>query len=62
MREPILEGDLGSADAAQRLVAAFGTLLPAVTDLVAHHFRRVLLREREERFGDESDVLEAGRA
>ena len=33
-------------EAAERLVAAFRELLPAVTSLVAHHFRRVLLADR----------------
>jgi hypothetical protein len=39
----------GDGDAAAQLVEAFDTLLPAVTNLVANHFRRVLLAEAEER-------------
>ena len=38
-------------DAAEQLVEAFDTLLPAVTNLVANHFRRVLLDRAEERLG-----------
>ena len=30
------------------MVEAFGELLPAVTQLVSHHFRRVLLETAEE--------------
>jgi hypothetical protein len=31
------------------MVQAFGELLPAVTELVSHHFRRVLLEVAEQR-------------
>jgi DNA-binding transcriptional MerR regulator len=43
--------DTASSDgeAAAQLVEAFDALLPAVTNLVANHFRRVLLAEAEER-------------
>jgi hypothetical protein len=33
--------------AAEQMVAAFRELLPAVTTLVSHHFRRVLLETAE---------------
>ncbi|HEY6568034.1 MAG TPA: helix-turn-helix domain-containing protein [Actinomycetota bacterium] len=50
VRKPIRdtsgEGDVAS----EQLVEAFGELLPAVTTLVSHHFRRVLLEAAEERF------------
>ena len=48
VRKPIRD-TAGAEDAAAQLVEAFDTLLPAVTNLVANHFRRVLLAEAEER-------------
>jgi DNA-binding transcriptional MerR regulator len=49
VRKPIRD-TAGSDDAAAaELVAAFDTLLPAVTNLVANHFRRVLLSRAEDR-------------
>lgn len=49
VRKPIRD-TAGSDDAAAtQLVEAFDALLPAVTNLVANHFRRVLLAEAEER-------------
>lgn len=48
VRRPILD-TAGAEDAAAQLVEAFDALLPAVTNLVANHFRRVLLAEAEER-------------
>jgi DNA-binding transcriptional MerR regulator len=49
VREPIRDTAATPAEAAERLVEAFDTLLPAVTNLVANHFRRVLLAEAEGR-------------
>jgi len=49
VREPIRDTAAEPDEAAARLVEAFDTLLPAVTNLVANHFRRVLLAEAEER-------------
>ena len=43
VRVPLRESDSSDAEKAERLVEAFRTLLPAVTALVEHHFRRVLL-------------------
>ena len=43
VRQPLKHGALGPEERADRLVDAFDKLLPAVTSLVAHHFRRVLL-------------------
>ena len=40
--------DLTDDERAERLVAAFRTLLPTVTTLVANHFRRVLLEVAQE--------------
>jgi len=49
VRKPIRDTAGSDEEAAAELVEAFGTLLPAVTNLVANHFRRVLLAEAEER-------------
>lgn len=49
VREPIRDTAASEEDAARQLVEAFDALLPAVTDLVATHFRRVLLTSAEGR-------------
>ena len=50
VRKPVID-TAGSAEAAAaQLVEAFDALLPAVTNLVSNHFRRVLLSEAKERF------------
>ncbi len=49
VREPIRDTAGDDPVAATRTVEAFETLLPAVTALVANHFRRVLLEEAERR-------------
>jgi DNA-binding transcriptional MerR regulator len=49
VRKPIRDTAGSDAAAANQLVQAFDALLPAVTNLVANHFRRVLLAEAEER-------------
>jgi DNA-binding transcriptional MerR regulator len=64
VRKPIRDTAASDEEAATRLVEAFRSLLPAVTDLVANHFRRVLLRVAEdhiERVGESAEV-EATRA
>ncbi|HVH54332.1 MAG TPA: MerR family transcriptional regulator, partial [Actinomycetota bacterium] len=64
VRKPIRDTAVSDEQAAARLVKAFRTLLPAVTDLMANHFRRVLLRVAEdhiERVGASAEV-EASRA
>jgi DNA-binding transcriptional MerR regulator len=48
VREPLRAADLSDDERAERLVEAFRVLLPSVTALVAHHFRRVLLEVAEE--------------
>jgi DNA-binding transcriptional MerR regulator len=48
VRAPLRASDLPDAEKAQRLVDAFRVLLPAITTLVAHHFRRVLLEVAQE--------------
>jgi len=50
VRAPIREESQSHAEAAERLVEAFRTLLPATTRLVAHHFQRVLLATAQARF------------
>ena len=59
VRDPIRASAENDDDAARRLVEAFERMLPAVTALVAHHFRRVLLAaamERIEREGVQSEI------
>ena len=49
VRKPISDTAGSDAPAAAQLVQAFDALLPAVTNLVSNHFRRVLLAEAEDR-------------
>ncbi len=59
IRRPIKGSGLPDEEAAARLVDAFRELLPAVTALVAHHFRRILLaiaEEHIERVGGEAEI------
>jgi DNA-binding transcriptional MerR regulator len=49
VRVPIHDTADSDEAAAAQLVEAFDTLLPAVTNLVANHFRRLLLAEAEDR-------------
>lgn len=49
VREPIRDSTGDERAAAEQTVAAFRELLPAVTELVARHFRRVVLESAEER-------------
>ncbi len=51
VRKPIRDTAAGDAAAAEQLVTAFRELLPAVTTLVSHHFRRVLLEVAEAHIG-----------
>jgi len=51
VRKPIRDTAPSEEAAAAQLVEAFDTLLPAVTNLVASHFRRVLLGVAEEHLG-----------
>lgn len=48
VREPLRDADLSDDEEAERLVDAFRVLLPSVTALVEHHFRRVLLQVAQE--------------
>jgi hypothetical protein len=49
VRRPIADTAASDDAAASQLVEAFDSLLPAVTNLVSNHFRRVLLAEAEDR-------------
>jgi DNA-binding transcriptional MerR regulator len=49
VRKPIRDTDPDPDAASARMVEAFHELLPAVTTLVSHHFRRVLLEVAETR-------------
>jgi DNA-binding transcriptional MerR regulator len=48
VREPLRVAELSDEERAEKLVEAFRVLLPSVTALVAHHFRRVLLEVAQE--------------
>jgi hypothetical protein len=47
IRKPIRDTAASDEEAAAQIVEAFDTLLPAVTNLIATHFRRVLLATAE---------------
>ena len=64
VREPLRASSESDAAQAEQLVDAFRALLPAVTTLVAHHFRSVLLevaQEHLEAVGEPAE-LDAARA
>jgi DNA-binding transcriptional MerR regulator len=64
VRRPLRTADLPEAERAERLVEAFRALLPAVTTMVAHHFRRILLQvaqEHLESVGEPSEIAAAQR-
>jgi DNA-binding transcriptional MerR regulator len=50
VRRPLRDTDLPEPEKAEHMVAAFRTLLPAVTELASYHFRRVLLAVAQEHF------------
>ncbi len=62
VRTPLRDTDLTDDEKADRLVDTFGELLPAITALVAHHFRDVLLavaREHLEKVGGSAEIAAA---
>ena len=64
VRRPLRTADLSEVERAERLVEAFRALLPAVTTMVAHHFRRILLQvaqEHLESVGEPSEIAAAHR-
>ncbi len=59
VREPLRHSDLPDDEKAEQLVEAFRTMLPTITTIVAHHFRRTLLavaQEHLEQVGNESEL------
>jgi DNA-binding transcriptional MerR regulator len=60
VRHPLQASDFTDEEKAARLVDAFGTLLPTVTALVAHHFRSVLLEVAQERLEADGDATALG--
>lgn len=58
VRDPLKKADLPAAQRAERLVASFDAMLQAVTALVDHHFRRVLLQVAQQHLdrGDDRDA------
>ena len=48
VRDPLLDAPISDDEKARQLVESFRTLLPAVTELVAAHFRSVLLEVAQE--------------
>lgn len=62
VRQPILEGPGSAEDKADRLVQAFETLFPAVTDLVSHHFGRVILELAGDALGEISATVSQERS
>jgi len=62
VRAPLRASGIPDDERAERLVAAFRTLLPNVTTLVAHHFRDVLLdvaQEHLESVGEPAEIIAA---
>lgn len=61
VRTPLRDADLGDDERAARVVEAFEELLPAVTTMIAHHFRRTLLvvaTEHLESVGESAELAE----
>ena len=62
VRHPLRDLPIDDDERAERLVAAFRTLLPTVTTLVANHFRRVLLEVAQahlEQIGEPTELAAA---
>ena len=62
VRHPLRELPIDDDERAERLVAAFRTLLPTVTALVAHHFRSTLLEVAQEHLESTGDASELAAA
>jgi DNA-binding transcriptional MerR regulator len=58
VRAPLRASDRPDDEKAEELVEAFRTLLPAVTALVSHHFRRVLLEVAQEHLESVGEATE----
>ena len=62
VRRPLRDSDRAEEEKAEALVEAFRVVLPAVSELVAHHFRRVLLQvaqEHLEKVGHPAEIAAA---
>ncbi|MDQ6927315.1 MAG: MerR family transcriptional regulator [Actinomycetota bacterium] len=62
VRQPLRATDLSESERADRMVDAFRVLLPAVTSLVAHHFRRILLEVAQEHLESVGEPVEIAAA
>ena len=62
VRAPVRSSGVSESEAAERLVAVFDDALAAVTELVARHFRQVLLGVAEARIAEVGDRVEVVRA
>ncbi|HUQ63486.1 MAG TPA: MerR family transcriptional regulator [Acidimicrobiales bacterium] len=62
VRQPLRATDLSEAERADRMVEAFRILLPTVTSLVAHHFRRILLEVAQEHLESVGEPVEIAAA
>ena len=58
VRRPLREAPISESERANHLVDAFRTLLPAVTTLVAQHFRAVLLEVAQEHLESVGEPVE----
>ncbi|HEX7522031.1 MAG TPA: MerR family transcriptional regulator [Acidimicrobiia bacterium] len=58
VRQPIRASDKTDDEKAEQLVEAFRVLLPSVTALVEHHFRRLLLEVAQEHLGSVGEPAE----
>lgn len=58
VRDPVHGSSVDDDEAAERLVGAFRTMLPATASLVGHHVERLLLTAARERFA--AEVGDAG--
>jgi DNA-binding transcriptional MerR regulator len=62
VRQPLKHADLTDDERAERMVDAFRVVLPAVTEMVSHHFQRVLLEvalEHLESVGEPAELAAA---
>jgi DNA-binding transcriptional MerR regulator len=62
VRRPIREGEGTDDEKAERLVAAFDVLFPAVTSMVSNHFGRILLARATAALEDAGETIVAERS
>lgn len=58
VRDPIQGSAASEQEASDRLVTAFRRMLPATSQIVAHHFRRLLVERAQARFERDGDADE----